>query len=161
MRFNEIKPPQALSNLTNTIKMFLAGSIEMGVAEDWQTKVSLELEQRIHGHVSITIINPRREEWDNSWTQSIESPQFYQQVNWELNGLDKADYILMYFSPETKSPISLLELGLYAASGKLIVCCPEGFWRKGNVDIVCEKYGIQTVDTLDELINVIVNKINR
>jgi hypothetical protein len=82
-------------------------------------------------------------------------------VNWELNGLDKADYILMYFSPETKSPISLLELGLYAASGKLIVCCPEGFWRKGNVDIVCEKYGIQTVDTLDELINVIVNKINR
>jgi hypothetical protein len=160
MRFNEIKPPQALSNLTDTIKMFLAGSIEMGVAEDWQTKVSLELEQRIR-HVTITIINPRREEWDNSWTQSIESPQFYQQVNWELNGLDKADYILMYFSPETKSPISLLELGLYAASGKLIVCCPEGFWRKGNVDIVCEKYGIQTVDTLDELINVIVNKINR
>ena len=160
MRFNEIKPPQALSNLTDTIKMFLAGSIEMGVAEDWQTKVSLELEQRIR-HVTITIINPRREEWDNSWTQSIESPQFYQQVNWELNGLDKADYILMYFSPETKSPISLLELGLYAASGKLIVCCPDGFWRKGNVDIVCEKYGIQTVDTLDELINVIVNKINR
>ena len=78
MRFNEIKPPQALSNLTDTIKMFLAGSIEMGVAEDWQTKVSLELEQRIR-HVTITIINPRREEWDNSWTQSIESPQFYQQ----------------------------------------------------------------------------------
>ena len=88
MRFNEIKPPQTLSNLTNTIKVFLAGSIEMGVAEDWQTKVSLELEQGIHGHVSVTVISPRRESWDNSWTQSVENPQFYQQVNWELNGLD-------------------------------------------------------------------------
>ncbi len=56
----------------------------------------------------------------------------------------------MYFDPNTKSPISLLELGLYAASDKLTVCCPEGFWRKGNVDIVCERYGVEQVDTIEE-----------
>lgn len=58
----------------------------------------------------------------------------------------------MYLDPQTKSPISLLELGLHAYDDKLIVCCPEGFYRKGNVDIVCETYGIEQVDTLDELV---------
>jgi len=30
--------------------------------------------------------------------------------------------------------------------------CPDGFWRKGNVDIVSEKYDIPTVNTFNELI---------
>jgi hypothetical protein len=57
----------------------------------------------------------------------------------------------MYFDPATKSPISLLELGLFAKTGKLIVCCSEGFWRKGNVDIVCKRYGVMQVENLDKL----------
>jgi hypothetical protein len=58
----------------------------------------------------------------------------------------------MYFDKDTKSPITLLELGLFARGGTIIVCCPEGYWRKGNVDVVCEKYDIVQVDTLDKLI---------
>jgi hypothetical protein len=61
----------------------------------------------------------------------------------------------MYFDPNTQSPISLLELGLHARDGKLIVLCPEGFWRKGNVDIVCEKYGVKQVESFEELIKAI------
>jgi hypothetical protein len=61
----------------------------------------------------------------------------------------------MYFDPNTKSPISLLELGLHAKEQKLVVLCPEGFWRKGNVDVVCEYYSINQVDTFDELIEFI------
>jgi hypothetical protein len=57
----------------------------------------------------------------------------------------------MNFLPDTKSPISLLELGLYASSGKMLVCCPEGFWRKGNVDIVCEKYNVRVFDNIKDL----------
>ena len=57
----------------------------------------------------------------------------------------------MYLDPATKSPVSLLELGLHARSGKLIVCCPEGFWRKGNVDIVCQHHGVPQVADLAEL----------
>src|SRR3546814_8063343 len=49
------------------------------------------------------------------------------------------------------SPISLLETGLHARGGKLILLCPEGFWRKGNVDITAERYGIEQVATMDEL----------
>jgi hypothetical protein len=144
-----IKPPNNISKSDKSkTSIFLAGSIEMGKAEDWQTRVIRELKKEN----KYVFYNPRRDDWDSSWTQDYENPQFYQQVNWELNALDKADKILLYLDPSTKSPISLLELGLYATSGKLEVVCPEGFWRKGNVDIVCDKYGIPLYDNLDELL---------
>lgn len=140
-----IKAPNPIGEEYNMV--FLAGSIEMGAAVNWQEQVTAALDGK-----DLTILNPRRDDWDSSWVQSIENPQFREQVEWELNALDRADCIIMYFDPNTKSPISLLELGLYARSTKLIVCCPEGFWRKGNVDVVCNKYGIIQVATLDELI---------
>lgn len=59
----------------------------------------------------------------------------------------------MYFDPKTMSPISLLELGLYATSKKLHVICPEGFWRKGNIEIVCSKYNIPLYNSIEEFKN--------
>jgi Nucleoside 2-deoxyribosyltransferase like len=151
-----VKPPYPITKLgANISTVFLAGSIEMGVAEDWQTKV----EDWFRTYPKeIIVLNPRRDEWDSSWEQDILNPQFYQQVNWELSALEKADLIIMYFSPETKSPISLLELGKFAESGKIIVCCPTGFWRKGNVDIVCERYGIPNYESLQDLLTDILYK---
>ena len=107
----------------------------MGKAEDWQKRLINSLSDK-----PFIFLNPRRDDWDSSWEQTIENPEFKLQVTWELTGLEMADVIVMYFDPETKSPISLLELGLHARTKKLIVVCPEGFWRKGNVDVVCEKY---------------------
>ena len=150
----EIKPPAPISTRKNIPSVFLAGSIEMGIAEDWQSKIVKTFENS-----DVTFFNPRRGEWDASWEQKIESAPFYQQVNWEMNALDKADFIIMYFVPDTKSPISLLELGLYANSGKIVVCCPEGFWRKGNVEAVCEKYDIRMLDSLDDVIQYIDSTI--
>jgi hypothetical protein len=132
---------------TPEYQVFLAGSIEMGTAEDWQTRV----QQLLEPYEGI-IYNPRRSDYDPTWEQRIDNPNFFGQVDWELNALDAADLIFMYFDPKTKSPISLLELGLHARSGKLLVMCPDGFWRKGNVDIVCERYNIPQINTLDELI---------
>jgi len=130
---------------TKQFLLFLAGSIEMGKAENWQDKA-----EKAFADLDITILNPRRDDWDSSWEQSIDNPQFRKQVKWELDAMDDADLILMYFDPNTKSPITLLELGLYVDTDKLIVCCPEGYWRKGNVDIVCKRYGIETSENLDE-----------
>ena len=42
--------------------LFLAGSIEQGVADDWQTRVIRALET-----TTVTIYNPRRPDWDASW----------------------------------------------------------------------------------------------
>jgi Nucleoside 2-deoxyribosyltransferase like len=132
--------------VTDRTSIFLAGSIEMGKAEDWQTLITQELEE-----FDIDILNPRRRDWDSSWEQKITNPQFYQQVNWELNSLDHANIIVMYLQPGTISPISLLELGLYKHKN-ILVCCPEGFHRKGNVDIVCERFAIPVYETLDDMI---------
>lgn len=41
----------------------------------------------------------------------------------------------------------------------VVVCCPEGFFRKGNVDIFCEFSGINMVDSLDDLVAYIRDSI--
>ena len=129
-------------------KVFLAGSIEMGKADNWQVKILDFLKGKEEEYI---VLNPRRDDWDSSWEQKMTNPQFNEQVTWELNALDSSDIIIMYFDPNTMSPISLLELGLHASSHKMIVCCPEGFWRKGNVDIVCDRYNIPVSGDIESL----------
>jgi hypothetical protein len=138
---------QAPNKLVKTV--FLAGSIEMGKAENWQERMVRELKDD-----NYIFYNPRRDDWDSSWEQTIENEQFKEQVEWELNALEESDMIVLYFDPNTQSPISLLELGIWAGKepSKLQVVCPEGFWRKGNVDIVCRKYGIEQHNTIENLI---------
>ena len=71
-----------------------------------------------------------------------------------------ASVIGMYFAPATKAPITLLELGLSARSGKLVVCCPDGFWRKGNVEAVCTRYGVQLLGELTEFVGVLRERVS-
>lgn len=148
---NEIKAPDAYDP-SNIPTVFLAGSIEMGKACDWQTV----LKNKLTG-VYVQLLNPRRDDWDNSWEQSIENEKFCEQVEWELGGIEDADLVIFYFDKQTQSPITLLELGIAAASkSNVVVCCPDGFWRKGNVDIVCHRYEITVLDTLDELAEYVI-----
>ena len=133
--------------------VFLAGSIEMGIAEDWQTEMSQYFVNNNWG-----VFNPRRPDWDKSWVQEFKNPQFFQQVNWELDALEKCDLIILYLIPGTMSPISLLELGLHAKEKNLCVICPEGFWRKGNVDIVCHRYNIPLFNDIDSFKKYFENK---
>jgi hypothetical protein len=142
----EIKAPGNIPE-TDAKKLFLAGSIEMGRAHPWQESVVETLSD-----IDVIILNPRRADWDSSWVQDTANPQFHEQVAWELNALERSDYIILYYDPETQSPISMMEEGLFARSGKLIVVCPPGFWKKGNVDIVCETYGIPEFTSLDAAI---------
>lgn len=140
------QPPEPLILPPGLPIVFLAGSIEMGRAEPWQS----QMEQAL-ADLAIAVLNPRRDAWDASWTQTRDNPPFREQVEWELMAQEQADVIAMYFAPATQSPITLLELGLFARSGKLIVCCPDGFWRRGNVQVVCGRYGVPQVASLPEL----------
>ena len=148
----EIQAPNAYN--VDKVKVFLGGSIEMGKAEKWQERMVKDF-----ANADVVFLNPRRDDWDWSWEQSINNPKFYEQVKWEQDALEASDIIIINFDPATKSPISLLELGLFASSGKVVCCCPEGFWRKGNVDIICERYGIPLVEDYDDLVRVIGEKI--
>lgn len=139
------KPPQKIPEEGRFL--FLGGTIDMGVSDDWQAEVTESLKE-----TNWAILNPRRESWDSSWEQKIDNAEFREQVEWELEGLERAETVLLYFAPDSKSPISLLELGLFARTKKLLVVCPEGFWRKGNIDIVCARYGIAQLGSLEKAI---------
>lgn len=142
-----IKPPHPIDLQPGEPSLFLAGSIAMGKAVDWQAMVSEALLD-----LPLCLLNPRRDAWQADWVQDINNPPFREQVEWELAAQEQADLIAMYFDPQTQAPITLLELGLFARSGKVIVCCPDGFWRKGNVDIVCTRYGVEMQPSLPVLI---------
>ena len=65
----------------------------------------------------------------------------------------------MYFDKDTKAPISLLELGLYAASGKMVVYCPEGFYRLRNVEIVYKGMGVPLMESFDDFADEVISRL--
>lgn len=138
--------------------VFLAGSIEQGTASNWQDE-AIKLFEGQAGLEDLVIVNPRRDTWDSTLEQSASNPVFNHQVTFELDYLESVDAVLMWFEPGTKSPISLLELGLLAGQtsvgilNRLVVGCPPGFWRKGNVDIVCKRFNIKVVESVEELVS--------
>ena len=113
-------------------KIFLAGTIDMGNSRDWQEYL---------------LFNPRQENWNGGKDGEMDY-----QVRWELDHLEQADIIIMYIIGSSKSPITLLEMGLHARSGKLIVACEPDFYRYDNVRITCAYYGIPLYSSLEELL---------
>jgi len=142
--------PERMATTKEMASIFLAGSIEMGKAHDWQSEVQDRLNP-----LDVIVFNPRRDDWDTSWRQDISNDNFRAQVEWELDHLDIADVILFYFDPNTKAPITLMELGLFASSGKCLICCPEGYWRRGNIQIICARYNIPLMDNISQLIEAV------
>ena len=129
------------------ISLFTAGSIEMGAAVPWQSRLIEYLE-----HLPITISNPRKGYWNPAIDVKSKDVEFRMQVEWEMNALRAASVICFFFDVNTISPVTLMELGMWASSGKVIVCCASDYWRSGNVDIVCDRYNIPRVDSFENLI---------
>ena len=135
--------------------VFLAGSIDQGEAPRWDLEVIESLED-----VLCVILNPRRKDWDKSWKQDIENDKFREQVEWELKGLEQCSLIALCLTKDSKAPISLLEMGLHISEGRMIVFCPEGFYRKGNVDIVCERYGVSVLQDFEDFKMEVKRRLN-
>lgn len=129
--------------------VFLAGSIEMGKAEMWQERLAAEV-----ADMDVVLYNPRRDDWDSSWIQDpTPGTQFHEQVSWELEHIRKADLVVFYFDPNTQSPITLMELGYVIGSGKqALVCCPDGYFRKGNVVITSELTRTPVYNNFEQLL---------
>ena len=136
----------------NAVTIFLGGSIDMGSAEGWQERLTQDLSD--YADEDLILLNPRRDDWDSSWKQDpTPGTQFYEQVEWELDQQEGACACVYYFAPGSKSPITLLELGLFIHSQTpIIVCCPKEFYRYGNVKMVCDKYGVPMVETYENLV---------
>jgi hypothetical protein len=143
----EIKAPNFVP--AGGTHIFLAGSIEMGVAEMWQERATKMFED-----TDFTILNPRRDDWDNSWIQSADFAPFNEQVTWELDNIENADGAIVFFAKDTKAPITLLELGLLSQRENVLigVVCPDDFYRKGNVEVVCRRYGLYLAPSLEDAV---------
>ena len=134
--------------------VFLAGSIDMGRARDWQADAVKMMQ-----HLPITIMNPRRVDFGGDWVQDMSQDKLYRQVTWELDWLAGADVIALNLEPESDAPISILELGLFAASKKMVVRCPVGWRRRGNIQIICQRFGIPIFTEFEDMIEEVIKKL--
>ena len=154
-------PPIPPTNKT----IFLAGSTSNTDTDDWRTILTNSLSH----FAGLTILNPYRAGWDSTWREDESFAPFREQVEWELDMQGSADLVIVYFHPATQAVVSLLELGLAAGSAAgagagvggsgVLVVCPDGYWKKGNVSIVCRRFGIEMLGSVDELGDAIVRKL--
>lgn len=119
--------------------MFLAGSMDYKTTNSWRDHVTSVLKD------SYVILDPTHKNHDNLNEEDMKS-----HIQWELDALAMADNILLNFLPESSSPISLVELGLYVSSNKMIVVCPEEFYKSKYVYTLCETYNTPIYNTITE-----------
>jgi hypothetical protein len=136
--------------------IFLAGTTSKVDITDWRETLSASLSKH-----PVTIYNPYRADWDSTWREDVNFTPYREQVMWELDKQAKADLVVVYFHPATQAPVSLLEFGLSAkVPGKVIAVCPEGYWKRGNVQIVSEVYGVELLDNFEKLKGAIVESLS-
>lgn len=147
---NIIVAPSEEKVNNNKIKIFLGGTIDSGQSENWQKKICKDF----INEKDFILFNPRRDNWPNEGSSEV-----IKQIKWEHKRMDESDYIIINILPDSKSPISLMEIGMYNESGKLLVFCTDKFYRYDNVKVVCEKYKIKLFETNDnkEIIKQILN----
>lgn len=128
-----IAPEKFIEN--GKFSIFLAGTIDSGNSEDWQTQIIKNLPENL----DINIFNPRRSEWPSDSDHN----EVEKQIMWELELLERADLIIFNILPQSKSPISLMEIGLFARfSYKVAIFCKEDFYRYDNIKCVANKYNL-------------------
>lgn len=113
--------------------IFLAGAIDQGRAVDWQSDVAANLSD-----LNVTVLNPRRDQWDPTWDQSPNNLEFANQVAWEFSGLEMSDYQFFAFPRTAKAPITFYEFGRFGKVSSTVVWLEPGFYRSGNVELYCQ-----------------------
>ncbi|ROW09391.1 hypothetical protein VMCG_02330 [Cytospora schulzeri] len=144
-----------------TTSVFLAGATNI----PWR-KTFLTILSGLHStttgetpYPNITVYDPFQPNWTGDWKEDLGDRRFKTQVEWELERQDRATTIAVFFPKGTEAPISLLELGMCARSGKAVVGCDKDYWKRGNVEAVCQRYSIPMASDLDELATLVLSKL--
>ncbi len=124
------------------VTIFLAGTIDMGNSENWQAAL---VETFSSSEGRYILYNPRRD----TFTSTPEEMEY--QVNWELDHLEKSQIIIMNILGSSNSPVTLLEMGLFMKSGKLLVACEPDYYRHANVLLTCARYNVPLYSSLKAL----------
>lgn len=124
--------------------IFLAGSIENKLSGNWRKYVVDKLDNKN------IFFDPTNKKHDH-----LNVKEMRVHIEWELDSLSMSDKIILNFLPNALSPISLVELGLYVASKKLLVICPKEFYKSRYVYTLCEKYNTPIFFNLKEGIKIL------
>ncbi|KAK4466865.1 hypothetical protein QBC42DRAFT_258200 [Cladorrhinum samala] len=144
--------------ITGKKSIFLAGTTTPTDGPDWRDILISAI-----SHLPVTVFEPTRSDWDSTWEEDIKCPKFREQVEWELDMQERSDVVVIYFGPNTKAPISLLELGLVARSGKAIIGYHKQYEKRGNLQVVALKFGIKIAEVdgnYDKLLELVTKTTN-
>ncbi|ROW05252.1 hypothetical protein VSDG_00290 [Cytospora chrysosperma] len=146
-----------------TTSIFLAGTTEFAT---WRGTFLAVLEGLYLAgeanpppYPSTTVYDPFQPNWTGDWREDLGDGRFRAQVEWELERQDGAAVVAFFLDERSRSPVSLLELGLCARSGKAVVGCERGYWKRGNVQAVCQRYGVPMADDLNGLVTLVADKL--
>lgn len=143
------RPKQA-----HRVSIFLAGTTSATGEPDWRATLIAGLASH-----NVTIFNPKRDDWDSTWTEDFSDPRWAEQIQWELDMQDAADVIVVFFHGVTAAPIALAELGMSTRTGKTVACALDGYSKRGYVEAVCRKYMAPFVRSEEDLRWVVVDKL--
>lgn len=115
----------------------------------------------------LAVYDPVQPRWDASWREDdyyaaddAAASAFRAQTDWELARLAAAATVVVWLDARAAAPVSLLELGLVAASGRAVVGCQPGFWKRGNVQAVCARLGVPLEERLEGLVARVVARVS-
>lgn len=126
--------------------IFLAGSMDTSVKNNWRDDVV-----HVLGEV-YNFYDPTNNNHD-----MLNDIEMREHIKWELDALNMSDKILLNFLPDAQSPISLVELGLYVSSNKLIVICPKEFHQSRYVRVLCKQYNTPLFNKMDDALRTLGN----
>ena len=121
---------------------------------------------------SISVFNPERTDWDETWVDSPQDRRFAEQVAWELAAQRRCHMLVFYFEAEAKGTVSLLELGMAlgrkessSSSGRagkeIFVCCEPAYWKMGNVCLACDEAGVSVYSTYEGMVGALVEYLRQ
>lgn len=147
-------PPEEKPAHLTTI--FLAGPTEV----TWREPFLSFLASAANSLDGLTIYDPFQPRWDSSWREDYATDaNFRAQTDWEMDRMNSATVVVVYFAERSMAPVSLLELGLVARSGRAVVGCERGFWKRGNVQAVCKRLDVPLAGTMEELVTKVVERL--
>lgn len=132
---------------TNRKYCFLAGSIDMSEVENWRETVV----GKLNGYTNF--FDPTHLNHD-----TLNDTEMREHIRWELDALQLSDLVLLNLLPNYKSPVSLIELGVYVQSGKLVVVCPLRFYQRRYIEELCARYNTLIFSDLSRAIEYIKDK---
>lgn len=140
--------PRSNKSLIDAPAIFLAGSIDMGSAEDWQ---AVMIERLGSDNLLLNVYNPRRPGF-----HEFDDVEQHYQINWELDALHEKDIPLkaafFNFTATSKAPVTMLELGICLPKYKQnnIIVCPKEFYRYDNVKLTADRYQVKVYHDIEE-----------